>query len=109
MQLLPVHLAKLPDTATRQAFEASADETELRVILTLGFYGERPVPTAGRRPETRFTGDFSWTAVTFTTLMAAQLFADLDSPSVSPARPLGMDLMCIARSSARTHNHPSPH
>ena len=50
---MPVHLAKLSDTATRHAFEASADEMELRVILTLGFPGERPVPTAGRRPETR--------------------------------------------------------
>ena len=39
MQLMPVHLAKLSDTATRQAFEASADETELRVTLTLGFRG----------------------------------------------------------------------
>lgn len=53
MKLTHRHLAKLTDAATRQALEASAGETELRVILTLRAHGERRIPIGGRHPETR--------------------------------------------------------
>lgn len=35
MKLLPTHIGKLCDSATRQTFENSEDETVLRVIITL--------------------------------------------------------------------------